>query len=98
MKRSLLLPHIIQIICNVYLSVSLWSINWEFGVEPLGCLTTLEALLAVESKVKGWRPIRTVIGHPVIQAESSLHFLGTGNSRSDAVDLAPDILFGTYAT
>lgn len=73
----------------------LWSINWEFGVESLGRLTTFESLFTFESYVKRGRLIRILIGHPIVEAHATFDFFSPSDSSGYSVNRAPNILFST---
>jgi hypothetical protein len=82
-----------EVIWNVYHSVCFWSVHWEFGVESLSRLSSLESLLAIESQVQRWRLVCSVVGHSVVQAKGSFDFLSTLNPVCNWINSSSNVLF-----
>jgi len=97
-KRCLLLPDIIQIICNVWHAMGARSVNWELSIESLCGLATLKSLFALQSQIKWWSFKGTVISHSVVETEGALDILGLGNSSGNRIDCTPNIILFANAS
>jgi len=97
-KHCLLFPFRKKVICNVWHTMSFWSINRELSVKSLGCLTSFETLFTFKRQVKRWSLVWILICHSIVEAHTSFDFLSSCNSGSNRVDGSSNIFFSANSS
>ena len=98
MWSGLFLPFFIDIILDVWSTMSSWSINRELHVKSLGGLTTLESWFRLESEVYTRSFPTGTVWLTIIQTQCALHSFGLSDFLGNRVDLVSQIFFSADAT
>jgi len=87
MRSGLFCPFFLDIILNIWSPMCSWSINREFHVESLVCLTTLKSWFWLESKVELRSFPTGTVWLTIIQAQCTLDSFGLSDFLGNRVDL-----------